>query len=144
MPNTFLADDSSTNSYLSMLACQEPLSLVGMVRKGLPWEALDSLARATSISQRLIAESLAIPVRTISRRKKEGTLSSEESNKLLRFAKVVARSEEVFGDTEQAVQWLIRENRSLEGKTPLSLLDTDIGSELVLDTLGRLEHGVFS
>jgi uncharacterized protein (DUF2384 family) len=28
--------------------------------------------------------------------------------------------------------------------TPLSLLDTDIGADSVLDTLGRIEHGVFA
>ena len=27
---------------------------------------------------------------------------------------------------------------------PLSLLDTDIGAESVMDTLGRIEHGVFA
>jgi uncharacterized protein (DUF2384 family) len=32
----------------------------------------------------------------------------------------------------------------LSGATPLSLLDTDIGAESVLDTLGRIEHGVFA
>jgi hypothetical protein len=29
-------------------------------------------------------------------------------------------------------------------QTPLSLLDTEIGAELVMDTLGRIEHGVFA
>jgi hypothetical protein len=33
---------------------------------------------------------------------------------------------------------------ALSGATPLSLLDTDIGAENVLDTLGRIEHGVFA
>ena len=61
-------------------------------------------------------------------------LSSEESAKLLRFARVVERAEEVFQAAEPA----------LGGITPLSLLDTDIGADSVLDTLGRIEHGVFA
>jgi len=31
----------------------------------------------------------------------------------------------------------------LGGATPLSLIDTDDGAESVMDTLGRIEHGVF-
>jgi putative toxin-antitoxin system antitoxin component (TIGR02293 family) len=35
-------------------------------------------------------------------------------------------------------------NAALQRRTPFSLLDTDIGAESVLDTLGRIEHGVFA
>ncbi|MBM3343610.1 MAG: DUF2384 domain-containing protein [Betaproteobacteria bacterium] len=35
-------------------------------------------------------------------------------------------------------------NRSLGNVTPLSLLDTDLGAEAVTDTLGRIEHGVYT
>ncbi|USX17271.1 DUF2384 domain-containing protein [Oxalobacteraceae bacterium OTU3CAMAD1] len=34
--------------------------------------------------------------------------------------------------------------RSLGGVTPLSLLGTPAGDELVLDTLGRIEQGIVS
>jgi uncharacterized protein (DUF2384 family) len=33
---------------------------------------------------------------------------------------------------------------SASRQCPLSLLDTDIGAESALDTLGRTEHGVFA
>ena len=71
-------------------------------------------------------------------------LSSEESAKLLRFARVVERAEEVFQAAEPALAWLEADNAALGGVTPLSLLDTDIGADSVLDTLGRIEHGVFA
>lgn len=41
------------------------------------------------------------------------------------------------------LDWLKSPNAALGGATPLSLLDTDIGTESVMDTLGRIEHGVF-
>ncbi|WP_220476902.1 antitoxin Xre/MbcA/ParS toxin-binding domain-containing protein [Massilia cavernae] len=47
-------------------------------------------------------------------------------------------------DEEAAKTWLRQNNRSLGGEVPLSLLDTEVGYELVLDTLGRIEHGVVS
>jgi putative toxin-antitoxin system antitoxin component (TIGR02293 family) len=60
------------------------------------------------------------------------------------LARAVARGEEVFEDRDAAVDWLKAPNASLGGATPLSLLDTDIGAEGVMDTLGRIEHGVFA
>jgi putative toxin-antitoxin system antitoxin component (TIGR02293 family) len=87
---------------------------------------------------------LGIPERTLARRKKEGVLNSEESAKLVRLARVVERAKDVFEDFEASLNWLKSPNAALSGATPLSLLDTDIGAESVLDTLGRIEHGVFA
>ena len=50
----------------------------------------------------------------------------------------------VFEDAQAALNWMQSPNASLGGVTPLSLLDTEIGADSVLDTLGRIEHGVFA
>ncbi len=121
-----------------------PLQWVSLIRHGIPSAAVDSLATTLAISQAELATALAIPDRTLTRRKKEGTLNSEESAKLLRLARVVKRADEVFGAIELALDWLKSPNAALSGTTPLSLLDTDIGTESVLDTLGRIEYGVFA
>jgi putative toxin-antitoxin system antitoxin component (TIGR02293 family) len=71
-------------------------------------------------------------------------LNSEESSKLLRLARVMSRASEVFDGPATAVGWLKSPNAALRGNAPLNLLDTDIGAESVLDTLGRIEHGVFA
>ena len=57
---------------------------------------------------------------------------------------MISRAQEVFDDPAAAVDWLKTPNAALDSNTPLSLLDTDIGAENVLDTLGRIEHGVFA
>ncbi len=79
----------------------------------------------------------------MARRRRMGSLNSEESGKIVRLARVVELAEEVFESLEAAVDWLKAPNAALGAVTPLSLLDTDIGAESVLDTLGRIEHGVF-
>lgn len=117
---------------------------IPLVRRGLPSASVDAVVRITRITQSELAHALSIPERTLARRKREGTLSSEESAKFVRFARVVERAETVFEDTESALSWLQSPNASLGGATPLSLLDTDIGADSVLDTLGRIEHGVFA
>lgn len=117
---------------------------IPLLRRGLPSASIDALARLTRTTQAELAQALAIPERTLARRKREGVLSTEESAKLLRFARVVERAEEVFEAAEPALAWLKADNAALGGVTPQSLLDTDIGADSVLDTLGRIEHGVFA
>jgi putative toxin-antitoxin system antitoxin component (TIGR02293 family) len=117
---------------------------IGVIRDGIPAVAIDSLLAAAGLSQGELARSLGIPERTLARRKREGVLSTEESSKLLRLARVISRAQEVFDDSGAAIDWLKTPNAGLGGNTPLGLLDTDIGAEDVLDTLGRIEHGVFA
>jgi uncharacterized protein (DUF2384 family) len=51
-----------------------------------------------------------------------------------------------IGQTElaRALDWLKSPNASLGGASPLSLLDTDLGSVALVNTLGRIEQGVFA
>ncbi len=123
---------------------QSSLDWIVMIRKGIPAAAVESILSAVRLSQAELAHALAIPERTLARRKREGVLNSEESSKLLRLARVISRANEVFDDPAAAVDWLKAPNVALRGNAPLNLLDTDIGAESVLDTLGRIEHGVFA
>jgi len=120
------------------------LDWVSVIRQGLSSAAVDSLAKTLRVTQSELAVALGIPERTLARRKKAGMLNSEESAKLVRLARVVGRARETFEDLDIALDWLKSPNAALAGATPLSLLDTDIGTESVMDTLGRVEHGVFA
>lgn len=114
-----------------------------IVRQGLPAVSIDALVRLAGIPQRALARALGIPERTLLRRKRAGKLSPDESAKLVRFARVVERAVIVFDSADSALNWLKAPNVSLGGVTPLSLLDTEIGGGSVLDTLGRIEQGLF-
>jgi putative toxin-antitoxin system antitoxin component (TIGR02293 family) len=120
------------------------LDWVSIVRGGISATAVDALVRSIRISQTELSAALGIPERTLIRRKREGALSSEESAKVVRLARLVQRAEEVFENLDVSVDWLKSANSSLSGQTPLSLVDTEIGAELVMDTLGRIEQGVFA
>ena len=121
-----------------------PSEWIELVRRGLPARAIDAIAQAVQLTQAELSQTLAIPERTLIRRKKEGTLSTDESAKLLRVARIMQRAIDIFDDRDGALDWLKSANDSLGGVTPLSLLDTDLGAETVLDTLGRIAHGVFA
>lgn len=116
---------------------------VEVIRRGVPSTAVDTLVDFLSITKAEFSEAIDIPVRTLVRRKGEARLDSAESAKLVRVARVIERADEVFEDPGAARVWLKSPNASLSGQTPMSLLDTEIGAESVMDTLGRIEHGVF-
>ena len=120
------------------------LDWISLVRQGISANAVDAAVRVMEIGQAELARALDIPERTLARRKKEGVLSRDESGKLVRLARVVERAVEVFEDGHAALDWLKSPNASLEGASPLSLLDTDLGAVAVFNTLGRIEHGVFA
>lgn len=120
------------------------LDWVSVIRRGISSAAIDAVTKTLHVTQAELAAALGIPERTLARRKREGTLNSEESARLVRLARVVERAETVFEDMDAALNWLKSPNAALAGAIPLSLMDTDIGAESVLDTLGRIEHGVFA
>lgn len=120
------------------------LEWISLVRLGLSASTMDAAVRVMGISQTELARALDIPARTLARRKKEGVLSRVESEKLVRLARVVERAVEVFENDRAALDWLKSQNPALGGTSPLSLLDTDLGSVAVGNTLGRIEQGVFA
>lgn len=79
--------------------------------------------------------------RTAQRRREQGALTAEESDRLARVARVTRQAVDAFGDADQAREWLGRPNRALGAVAPLDLLGTDAGAERVTDELGRVEYG---
>jgi putative toxin-antitoxin system antitoxin component (TIGR02293 family) len=119
------------------------LELHAAAERGLHVRVIETLSKSLNASREELLNALALSHRTLTRRLREGALSSEESDRVLRLARVAANAEQVLGAREDAVNWLHRPNRSLGGHKPLELVRTDAGAELVVDVLGRLEHGVF-
>jgi len=122
----------------------EPTSLATEVKKGLPFHSLESVAARYGLPLNVIGPVLGIPSRTLARRKREGQLRADESDRLGRLARLLVHADDTFGDPAKVGKWLQRENRALGHVTPLSLLSTDAGTLAVDQILGRIDHGVFS
>ena len=120
------------------------LEWIALVRHGISAGTIDAVVRVLGIGQSELSLALAIPERTLVRRKKEGVLNPDESGKMVRLAQVVERAVAAFEDEQAALGWMKRPNAALGGCSPLSLLDTELGSLAVVSTLGRIEHGVFA
>jgi putative toxin-antitoxin system antitoxin component (TIGR02293 family) len=119
-------------------------ALIPVLRHGLPFSALEKTMEAFRLTREEITQILAIPQRTLIRRKQQKRLTADESDRLFRLTRVMAHAEQVFEDRAKAAEWFHRPNRALKGEVPLYLMDTDIGTTQVDDVLGRIEHGVFS
>lgn len=114
------------------------------VDAGLPYASLEAVMIKYGLAREEAAALLRLPQRTIARRKKEQRLRADESDRLLRLARVVAGAAEVLGSEQKAVKWLRTSNRALGNQVPLELLDNDIGALQVEEVLGRIAHGVVS
>lgn len=119
-----------------------PFDWVSAIRRGFPLQALDSFATNIGSSNSELGEMLDISARALAGRRRKQRLSPAESERLLRLAKTVAWTEDVFGDLSNGLAWLKSSNISLGGVAPISLLDTELGAELVIDVLGRIEYGI--
>src|SRR5271170_2213406 len=79
--------------------------LLGAVRDGLPLSALDRLITDGTITEAEI-EAHFIPRRTLYARRQKGTLSREQSDLIVRLARVQATAQEVFGRRQDAHAWM--------------------------------------
>ncbi|MEK6775878.1 MAG: antitoxin Xre/MbcA/ParS toxin-binding domain-containing protein [bacterium] len=120
------------------------LDMVELGSAGIPKKALLNLAKYLGISTGRMTELLPISERTLQRYAPGEHFDRVVSEQILRIAEVAARGTAVFGDKVKFIKWLESENKALGGKTPVSLLVSSFGVEMVLDELGRIEHGVFS
>ncbi len=121
----------------------DPVHLVEQIRRGLTYAAFERFQRNTALSVRLLAQIAAIPERTLARRRESGRFEPDESDRLVRAARVVAHAIALFeGNTDAAREWLTRPVAALDGYAPLDFAATDVGAIEVEHLIGRLEHGI--
>lgn len=117
--------------------------VVEKIKKGLPYSAFERLRKNTGFSNEELLDFLQIPKRTLARRKAAGRLSSDESDRLVRVARVFADTLHLFGgDATEAAVWLTRAQRAFAGVTPLEMSHTEAGAREVERLIYQLEHGV--
>lgn len=127
------------------LRSQDPFYIFRRVEKGLAFTALERFQRNSGLSTGDLAEAVVIKLRTLHRRKEQGRLEPDESDRLLRVSRVFGRALELFeGNAESARQWLATRQNALGGERPMVLAKTDIGAREVEALVDRLEHGVLT
>ena len=127
------------------ISARSTLRLIEEVRKGFPYSTLVRFHKESGLAVGTIADLIRLPPRTMMRRKAEGRLQPDESERLLRISAVFEKAVELFeGDAAAARRWLTAPSKELSDKAPLDFARTEIGAQNVEDMMGRLEHGVFT
>ncbi|MFA7236301.1 MAG: antitoxin Xre/MbcA/ParS toxin-binding domain-containing protein [Phycisphaeraceae bacterium] len=127
------------------LDTDDSLAIVRMVRSGFRFSRLTRFQKATSLSWEKVANCVAIPQRTLTRRQSEGRLQPDESDRLWRVSRIFDLAVDLFeGDTSAARQWLQTPQAGLGGEAPMDIANTEVGAREVENLIGRLEYGVFA
>jgi putative toxin-antitoxin system antitoxin component (TIGR02293 family) len=89
--------------------------------------------------------SFIIPRRTLTHRRQQNErLSTDESDKAIRLAKIVAQATAAFGNPEKAMRWLRIPQKKFSGKTALEMASTEHGARLVEEVLVQIDEGYFA
>ena len=120
----------------------DPARMVALVRQGVESDLYGWLRETLAVSDSRLSAIIRISQRTIKRRLRDGRFHPDESERLIRVAKLTERAQEVFQDLDSAREWLKSPQFALGGEIPLEYADTEPGAQVVEDVLGRLEHGI--
>jgi putative toxin-antitoxin system antitoxin component (TIGR02293 family) len=121
-----------------------PTDLIQRIQKGLRFSELKTLQDTLDLPFEKLAAKLCISRSTLQRRKTAGRLSPDESDKVVRFSRLLRHATTVFGDVERARAWLKHPQFGLGGAVPLDYASTETGAREVENLLGRIDYGVYS
>src|SRR5579859_5968302 len=111
------------------VSATDTIQWIEQVSRGFPYGAIKNFQKVSGFSISDIAKWIGIPDRTMLRRKDEGRLSLEESERLLRAARGFEKAVRLFeGDVGTARQWLTEANPDFDSRTPLEFSKTEVGS----------------
>jgi putative toxin-antitoxin system antitoxin component (TIGR02293 family) len=123
---------------------ERALRLIDISPQTVPWSTIAGFSTKLGIEPGELLRLIGMSERTAARRKTEGYLKPDEADRLLRVGRIYEEASRVFGGGDRAASWLKHPSPFLYDVTPLSLLDSDGGTQAVSEELGRIEFGEFA
>ena len=125
---TMATNDLALEQYIGV-SQNSALDLAEIAEKGLPTNSIAYLKeKGLTFSE---VSQIVISPRTLKHRKARGEqLSVEETERMLRVARILSLADQVFGSHEKALTWLRQVDERLNDRTPLSMLHTESGGRL--------------
>jgi putative toxin-antitoxin system antitoxin component (TIGR02293 family) len=121
------------------------MELISFIKKGLEYNSMEHFIRKANLQREEAIDFVGISARTLVRRKEKGRLSPDESDRLVRAARIVSQAQQLFeGDATAANRWLKTSQPALGGATPIDYAGTEAGAREVEALIHRLGYGVFS
>ena len=116
--------------------------LIDRVAAGLPPGALASCVERVVADRRdrTVALHRVVPRATLARSRRR--LGAHASERVARLARLIATAELVWGDADDAHEWLRRPHPELSGSSPLEAATTELGALEAESVLWKLAHGI--
>lgn len=111
---------------------------VSTSKSGLAFREFEALRRQLDVSLDELTARLGLSTATVKERKAAGRLSSDESGKVVSFARLLGHAMRLFGDLDEARLWLKTPQRGLHGAVPLDYAKTEFGAVEVENLLAHL------
>lgn len=131
-----------------------PLERIDMIRRGILASEAKRIFADLAIGQGVGFKALNLATATINKKAKHGdTLSPEESERVVGFAKLVGQLEAMIQDSGDPTdfdarawlaRWLAEPLPALGGVRPADLIDTIEGQGLVSAALSRIQSGAYA
>lgn len=119
--------------------------LIQLSREGLDYQTFEEIVDRLPFSLQEWANFLGVSERTLIRVRKENkNLGTGATDKVIRITQLYQKGTDVFRDEDKFRDWLDSRIMVVGGVKPKSLLDTSFGLELVDNTLGQIEYGIFA
>lgn len=129
-------------SFVGLKAVSD-LELALLPEKGLPLTAVESL-KDQGLTFTEISD-IVISPRTLKHRKsRKERLSSVETDRVLRVARIVDLADKVFGSRMKALLWLRSTDDRLDNRTPMQMLVNESGGRLVESMLWQIDEGIYT
>ena len=117
---------------------------ISLIRTGIPKQAMDNLMDRTGLSANEMAAITHTSDRTLRRYTPKQKLSQDQSERIIEVARLYSRGINVFGGILEFKEWMNMSLLPLGNKKPKEFLDTSLGIGMLMDELGRIEHGIFA
>ena len=131
-----------------------PLERIDMIRRGIPASEAKRLFAELSIGQGAGFKALNLSTATVNKKAKHGgTLSPEESERIVGFAKLLGQLEAMVQDGGNPTgfdawtwmaRWLTEPLPAFGGARPADLMDTMEGQSLVSGALAKIQGGAYA
>lgn len=120
------------------------IDLISLSEQGVPKAALEKLTQYLGFSLMKMASLLSLSERTLQRYDAKTRFNRLVSEHILHIAEVTAKGVDVFENKKLFLKWLQHPSIALNNTAPGDLLKSRFGINMVLQELGRLEHGIVS
>ncbi|MFC0182814.1 putative toxin-antitoxin system antitoxin component, TIGR02293 family [Pseudarcicella hirudinis] len=121
---------------------RDNISIVFNARKGLSTKAFYDIVLLSGFKKEQLAELFHTSLKTINRYyQSEKNLDAASSEQALKIIALFKKGTELFGDLDAFRRWITKPAFGIGWQTPLDLMQTSGGIDLVMEELYRIEYG---